>query len=105
MTDLGPPATKTLARVSDPRAVQFWDKGRSLSREIVAATRKNPAILWGADVDEEAILWDWVAVFRAGTTWDRDSFPVPVFSMNPVVDGLGGLRASLTAAGPGKKEP
>ncbi len=96
VTDLGPPSSRTLSRVTDPRAVQYWDKGRSLSRAILGAARKNPAVLSWDSVDEESIVWDWVAVFPRGATWDGDSFPAPAFSGNPVVGALDGLRGSLS---------
>lgn len=83
VTDLGPPTGSTLSRVPDGRVVQFWDRKRHLSRRITGTH------------EEEGIVWDYVAVYPPGVRWEGESFPVPVFSASPVVDGLDGLRAGL----------
>lgn len=94
-TDLGPPAGRTLALVSDARAIQFWDPTLSLSQEIVRSLRANPNDRPAEVEDEDAIFWDHVALFPAGGRWETESFPESTFSMSPVVEALAELRARL----------
>lgn len=100
LTDLGPPLTSTLALIGDSRAAQYWDEERVLSAEMLRAILADPA-RYGAlsDLDEETIVWDFVAMFAPGVRWDAD-LPVPEFHGFPVVESLDGLRAALTKLAP-----
>ena len=85
-SDVAPPTTHALTRVSDSRAAQLWDRDRALSDAMGA----------GDDV-----LWDYVAVYPPGARWG-DTPPEPVFDGVPVVDAIDGVRRALraSAAGP-----
>ena len=72
------PSTATLSRVSDLRAAQFWDHERLLSHLL-------------GERDRSTVVWDYIAVFAPGTTW-QDGPPKPVYSDDPVVRAAGGAR-------------
>jgi hypothetical protein len=97
-TDVAPPTTTALGLVHDPRAIQYWDAGRSLSADIVRSMTASPG-RYGVDEHElgaDTVVWDAVAVFPAGALWERD-LPVPAFMDFPVVHSVDGLRASLAS--------
>lgn len=95
-TDLGPPAARTLALVSDPRVVQFWDPKLALSREILRSMREGPDVPAEAE-DEDAIVWDWVGLYAAGVRWEPAKIPGPELSRSPVVMAKKELRAAFTS--------
>ncbi len=94
-TDLGPPDQEVLALVRDRRARHFWDEKRLLSDRIVADARSDPE-RFGLDdrVDDATIVWDFVALWPAGTRWDG-TFPAPAFYGAPVVKVIGTLEKQL----------
>lgn len=69
-SDLMSPNTRALSRVSDKRAVQFWDKHRALSHRL-GEGRDGP-------------VWDWAAIYGSNAAW-TDSPPKPLFSGRTVV--------------------
>ena len=91
------PGTSVLARVRDPRAMQFWDDTRALSARMVADlpadTLASVAQIESSDVK---IVWDCVALFRPGMIW-QERFPVPDWSGRPVIDVLDTFRRRLAA--------
>ena len=85
-TDLAPPVTPVLRRLSDRRVTQFWDPRRVLSAELVRQVNTDPARYGFADpLDSEFIVWDVVAVFARDAQWDK-GLPVPVYYGGPVLD-------------------
>ena len=77
------PPISALFRIHDPRAVQFWDDERALSRTMVADLPADtlPSV---AVVDSgRALAWDSIALFRAGARWE-ERFPVPDWAGRPV---------------------
>lgn len=94
VSDLGPPTSSVLARVSDPRAVQFWDESRALSKSMVA-TRENT---WLVPEGESApspgmIIWDFVAVFPPKKAWR--SHEAPTSHCDPVVECIEKIRTEV----------
>src|SRR4030095_9902258 len=55
-SDLAPPTTGTLSRISDARAIQYWDHDRALSTYLVAVARANPS--WVRPQDRERLSED-----------------------------------------------
>jgi len=94
--NIGLPSTKVLMRVHDPRAVQFWDHDRLLSRAMVhdlpAETLPRVAQM-DADVPT---AWDFVAVFRPGVRWS-DHVPTPDWAGRPIADVADSLARHLAA--------
>ena len=85
LTDWATPSTWTLSRVRDPRAVQFWDRGRLLSKALGGPehfSRSDP--MNRIQFNMHGVIWDFVAIYPPGT--DRPSFTgAPVVS---VVDNV-----------------
>lgn len=84
-TDWGAPSTAALGRLSDLRAVQFWDKGRLLSRAM-------------GEHDKDSIVWDQILVYAPGEVWDRVPPPKPLWEGGPVLDVIKPARAALGSA-------
>ena len=78
-TDLAAPSTRTLARISDSRAAQYWDHDHLLSRAIG---------------ESDGVVWDYVAVYDTGKRWDQ-AVPEPVYSRVPVVRSIEGTREAM----------
>ena len=77
-------STAALKRISDPRAVQFWDEGRLLSRAM-------------GEHDKDSIVWDQILVYAPDTVWDRIP-PKPLWKAGPVLEVIGPARGALTRA-------
>jgi hypothetical protein len=101
-TDLAPPTSKTLARVHDRRAVQYWDPDRALSTEIVRSVLADPdRYRLDDELEAGSIVWDTVAVFPPNLRWE-DEFPVPSYYGFPVVNAARDLADALDRErGPG----
>ena len=85
-TDLAPPTTYALRRISDPRTAQFWDPSRLLSSRMAEA--------------RDDVVWDYVAIHPAGALWGS-SPPPAEFDGAPVVEVIDEVRRRLAAlAGP-----
>jgi len=80
-TDFVAPSTVALARISDSRAAQYWDRGRALSHLLGEHNRSS-------------VVWDYIAVYAPGTLW-QDALPKPVYSDNPVRDVISGAKESI----------
>ncbi|HZS52399.1 MAG TPA: hypothetical protein VFA54_16130 [Bryobacterales bacterium] len=85
-TDFFAPTSDVLARISDRRAVQFWDRNRLVSQRIKAAG--IPSVLRGNTI------WDFLALFPPGARWDS-AMPTPVLRGAPVVNVMEGLSRYL----------
>jgi hypothetical protein len=84
-TDWMPPTTRVLARLSDRRVRQFWDRDHRLAK-IMADSRVGQA---KPDCcDRRGTLWDLIAVYPAGGEW-RQTLPLATVFNGPVVrDGI-----------------
>jgi hypothetical protein len=83
-SDWSPPGTAALRRISDTRAAQFWDKGRLISRSM-------------GERDGGSVVWDYIAVYQAGTLW-KDDPPQALYHGGPVVGMIEAARAALAHA-------
>jgi hypothetical protein len=86
-TDYSSPGTAVLARLSDPRVVQYWDKNHlfaaGLGRKIQAdAQQPKPKCC-----TQNAIQWDEVAVYSQDAQWSAE-LPRALFLNGPVVRSL-----------------
>ena len=82
LTDWSAPSTATLKRISDGRVAQYWDKARLVSKSM-------------GEHDRESIVWDHVAVYAPGATWDQRP---ALFADGPVVQVLEPARAAIDKA-------
>ncbi|HUS06659.1 MAG TPA: hypothetical protein VMZ52_10200 [Bryobacteraceae bacterium] len=83
-TDWAAPSTATLKRIADPRARQFWDKGRLLSHAL-------------GEHDKKSIVWDEILVYAPGAIWRRAP-PEPVYRGGPVLDVIQPARKGIAQA-------
>jgi hypothetical protein len=93
-TDVGPPTDAVRAPLRDPRVVEFWDAGRWLSPRAIERARIAAAAAGTDPPPPDAIAWDIVALFPAGTRWE-EPFPVPSWYGAPVERSLGPIEAAL----------
>jgi hypothetical protein len=89
-TDWFAPSTMTLSRISDPRAAQFWDKGRLVSHSM-------------GEHDRGTIVWDYIAVYSAGILWE-DRPPEASYHDGPVVQVTEAAQAAIAQALMGKQQ-
>jgi len=71
-----------LNRISDPRVMQFWDKEHLLATRMARDARKPQPVLECCVQNNH--LWDLVAVYRPGVTWDA-VMPTAIVFDGPVV--------------------
>ena len=84
-SDIAPPTTRTLSRLSDSRVEQYWDKHLLLSKEVIRSAREDAAHALHEEYSEpDSIVWDFVALYPPGARWES-SFPSPIFHAGPVV--------------------
>ena len=83
-TDWASPSTSTLGRIFDNRAAQFWDKSRLISHSM-------------GEQDRGSVVWDYVAVYPAGATW-QDGPPEALYHGGPVVQVTEPARAAIAQA-------
>lgn len=99
-TDLAPPSNGVLARVRYRGAAQYWDPellgSRAFLRTALAHRERLPAWM---ELDEDAVIWDLVAVYPPGPTW-QDLPPFPGQLAVPVVDAKEKLAGWLREAAP-----
>ena len=91
------PSAEVLFRISDARAVQFWDDTRSLSRLMIhQLPRDTLGSVAEVDSDRTAIAWDCVALYRPGRRWN-ERFPVPDWAGRPVREVTDTMMVRLRA--------
>jgi hypothetical protein len=78
-----------LARISDAHTVQFWDAKRLVSHML-------------GEHDRQSIVWDHVAVYPTGATWDQGP-PEPFYENGPVVRVAKPLRDAIARALAGRR--
>lgn len=89
-TDWNRPTSAVLNRLSDQRAIQWWDKQHLIAGLLKAsATSQNPGCC-----KRNGTLWDVIAVYPPGTKW-TESLPPPVFFAGPVVKGASEWEGQL----------
>jgi len=96
-TDSAGVKTAALGRISDRRAVQFWDKSHQLSAHMGGPASFGPKS--GAKIlfDMDEYVWDFVAVYAPGFRWNESSRS-PAFAGAPVIKVIPELRSYLSGA-------
>lgn len=94
-SDRAAPNSLVLARVSDRRAIQFWDPNRMVSRAMLTQLPPDTAIAM-ADTSGNTppVIWDLIAMWRPGVVW-TDRVPVPDFEGHPIVSAVETFRRRL----------
>ena len=81
--------------IPDARARQYWDPNHLVAKKL-AADRRAPQPEEEC-CEQSGILWDLIAVYPRGATWN-DRMPVAVLFNGPVVDLKAEIESSLTRA-------
>jgi hypothetical protein len=94
ITDRAGPRPASRARVTDRRAMQYWDEHHYLSEQYGGP--KSVAGFEGAKIlfEMKKVVWDYVAVYPPGGKW-RDVARKPAFSGGAVVKVKADLRDAL----------
>ncbi len=77
-----------MARLSDPRVTQYWDKNHLLAAQLARRLKSDAEHPRPRCCNQRGIDWDEVAVYRQDTQWG-DQLPRAVFLDGPVVHALG----------------
>jgi hypothetical protein len=83
-TDYSSPGSAILARLSDPRVAQYWDKNHLVAEQLarkLAADADHPHPIC---CTRNGIQWDEVAIYAPDARWDAQ-LPRAVFLNGPVV--------------------
>jgi hypothetical protein len=104
LTDVASPTAWVLSRITDPRAIQYYDKSLLLSRMLVKEARENRGYLpGGEEMAQGTILWDCLLVFPHGGRWEETP-PHPDFLGSTVVGDIREIRRRLSS-GPAVPSP
>lgn len=82
-TDWRRPTTGVLARISYPRAMQFWDPHHLVSQELLRSFAQNGISFEGHRSGGH--LWDFAALYAPAPAFNN-ALPAPAFFGGPVVD-------------------
>jgi len=94
VTDLAPPVTSVLGRLSDVRTRQYWDPRHMLAKQMAADAR--PPQPTQDCCDRDGVPWDLAAVYPKGVTW-TDRMPTATLFNGPVEDIEEALASAVTA--------
>lgn len=76
-SDWGRPTRPVLARITDRRVVQFWDKDHLIAKKVDQQLAVQPSCCRRAGA-----LWDLAVLYPKGVQWDGSQ---PVYVNGPVV--------------------
>lgn len=91
-TDFSSPSTGVLARLSDPRVAQYWDKNHLFAERLASRLKADEGHPQPTCCNRHGIQWDEVAVYGQDVHWD-DQLPRAAFLDGPVVHALGFANA------------
>ena len=86
-TDYSSPGTAVLARLSDPRVEQYWDKNHLFAEQLGRTIESDAGQPQPKCCTLKGIQWDEVAVYGRDARWN-DQLPRAVFLNGPVVHSL-----------------
>lgn len=98
-TDWRKPTTGTLSRISDGRAVQFWDPGHLVAHEIERDDPPSSLLPAPQCCEDNHSYWDMAILFPNGATWSEKA-PAAGFRDGPVVRVTPLVEAKLRHAAP-----
>jgi len=93
LTDWTPPSRSTLARVSDPRARQFWDPQHLVAEQVSRMAKEQTSLPEPDCCKEKGFDWD-EAILYASHRRSKNS-RVPAFWNGPVYRAIPGLENAL----------
>src|SRR5258707_11297084 len=77
------------SRISDPRAVQFWDKDHLVAKELQQQVSSSQICC-----QRNGIIWDVAALYPKDMQWETST---PVFFGGAVLDVAGNVRQHLSS--------
>ncbi|MGH9864306.1 MAG: hypothetical protein ACRD4H_02705 [Candidatus Acidiferrales bacterium] len=83
-TDWQKPTSGTLARISDPRAAQFWDPNHVVAREINQDSPPSAALPEPHCCQSRGFYWDMALIYPPNAVWTT-KLPSPQFRDGTVV--------------------
>ena len=86
-TDYSSPGTSVLARLSDARVGQYWDKDHLFAGQLGRRIDADPSQPQPKCCIGKGFQWDEVAVYPQGARWN-EQLPHAVFLNGPVVRSL-----------------
>jgi hypothetical protein len=86
-TDYSSPGTHVLARLSDARVAQYWDKNHLFAEQLGHKVEADAGQPQPNCCTQKGIPWDEVAVYPQEVYWDAQ-LPRAVFLNGPVVRSL-----------------
>ena len=81
-TDWSAPSGSTLARISDPRARQFWDPHHLVSPQLTRIRAVKPGQQQPDCCQDNGFFWDEAILYPPHSQWK--DMPVSVFWNGPV---------------------
>jgi hypothetical protein len=78
VTDWKKPGSAVVGRIADPRVKQIWDSGHLIAKQLAKDAR--PPQPEPECCTREGILWDLVAVYPPGATWEEKMPPAVLFN-------------------------
>jgi hypothetical protein len=88
-TDWSKPSGFVMARLSDPRVVQFWDKDHLVAKELRQQFPTSQSLC----CQRAGILWDFVALYPDNVQWGTSA---PAFFGGAVLDVATDVRQHLS---------
>ncbi len=88
------PTTRTLARIPDSRAAQFWDPDHLIAEELRRAANSNERLPKPSCCVNHGHFWDMAAIFPPEAR-ANDTLPAPVFLDGEVVGQESAIRSKL----------
>jgi hypothetical protein len=86
------PTARTLARIPDTRAAQFWDPDHLIAEELRRAIESSARLAKPSCCVNHGHFWDMAAIFAPDARGDG-SLPAPVFFDGEVVGQESRIRA------------
>ena len=93
-TDWSKPSGMVQSRISDPRAVQFWDKDHLVAKELQHQLSTSQICC-----QRNGIIWDAAAVYPKNVQWGASP---PVFFGGAVLDVADDVRQRILAVSSGR---
>jgi hypothetical protein len=87
-TDYSSPGSGVLARLSDPRVAQYWDKNHLFAEQLARRLKSDSNHPRPRCCANNGFDWDEVAVYPQDAEWS-DQLPRAVFLDGPIVHALG----------------
>ena len=87
-TDYSSPGTAVLARLSDARVAQYWDKNHLLAEQLGRKIEADASQPRPNCCTRKGVQWDEVAVYPQNARWDDEQLPRASFLNGPVVHSL-----------------